>query len=45
MSRYELVLIAIHGTVKTFAVHDPLSDTNMMRSINIGVEGFTRTKQ
>lgn len=44
MQRFELVLYAIHGSLKSFAVHDPLTDTNMQDGISIGSQGFTKKK-
>ena len=44
MQRSELVLTVTNG-VKFFAVHDPLTDTNVPQGITIGRSGPTKKKQ
>lgn len=43
MQRSELVLSIINGH-KSFAVHDPLTDTNVPQGISLGHQGFTKKK-
>ncbi len=43
MQRSELALTVTNG-VKSFAVHDPLTDTNVPQGITLGGTGFTKKK-